>query len=83
MDPVSQAFINIRRTDFLPAETREFASVDAPLGIGHQQTNSQPSTVKAMLKLWPLTPVIGCWMWVLDPGGVPPCWASWWVIRVR
>lgn len=56
MDPIAQAFTRISRTDFLPAEVREFASVDAPLGIGHQQTNSQPSTVKAMLKLLAVQP---------------------------
>lgn len=56
MDPIAQAFTRINRTDFLPVEIREFASVDAPLGIGHQQTNSQPSTVRAMLKLLAVHP---------------------------
>ncbi|MBD2762493.1 protein-L-isoaspartate O-methyltransferase [Kocuria sp. cx-455] len=56
MDPIAQAFTRINRTDFLPVETRRFASEDAPLSIGYQQTNSQPSTVKAMLKLLAVHP---------------------------
>lgn len=56
MDPISQAFTRIKRTDFLPVEARQFAFVDAPLSIGHGQTNSQPSTVRAMLKLLDVQP---------------------------
>lgn len=56
MDPITRALSRINRTDFLPVETRESASVDAPLSIGYQQTNSQPSTVKAMLKLLAVHP---------------------------
>lgn len=56
MDPITQAFTRIKRADFLPVEAHEFASFDAPLNIGYGQTNSQPSTVKAMLKLLDVQP---------------------------
>ena len=56
MDPITQAFTRMKRTDFLPAEAHDVTSVDAPLSIGHGQTNSQPSTVKAMLKLLDVQP---------------------------
>ena len=79
MDPIARAFTQINRTDFLPVAAREFASVDAPLGIGYQQTNYQPSTVKAMLKLL----AVRSGHRVLDPGGAQRCWAPWWVIRAR
>ncbi|SMY12028.1 protein-L-isoaspartate O-methyltransferase family protein [Brevibacterium jeotgali] len=39
------------RTDFLPPEAHRGAADDRPLPIGHGQTNSQPSTVAAMLEL--------------------------------
>ena len=51
MDPITRAFTVIERTHFLPLETHDAASFDAPISIGHEQTNSQPSTVKAMLTL--------------------------------
>jgi protein-L-isoaspartate(D-aspartate) O-methyltransferase len=50
------AFERVRRTDFLPAEQHGFAAEDAPLPIGHGQTNSQPSTVRAMLDLLAVEP---------------------------
>lgn len=56
MNNLEQAFSTIKRTDFLPAGAHGLASVDAPLSIGHEQTNSQPSTVKAMLKLLDVQP---------------------------
>lgn len=39
------------RDPFLPAEQRRFSDLDRPLPIGHGQTNSQPSTVAAMITL--------------------------------
>ena len=39
------------REEFLPGSERRRASYDGPLDIGHGQTNSQPSTVRAMLEL--------------------------------
>lgn len=39
------------RTDFLPSDVHRGAAEDRPLPIGHGQTNSQPSTVAAMLEL--------------------------------
>ena len=51
-DPaVRDAFARVHRVDFLPADQRGFAGQDAALRIGHGQTNSQPSTVRAMLEL--------------------------------
>lgn len=52
------------RVPFLPPAARPYADVDAPLPIGHGQTNSQPSTVAAMLELLEV-PVGGS---VLDVG---------------
>ena len=39
------------REHFLPTGQRHGAHLDRPLPIGHGQTNSQPSTVQAMLEL--------------------------------
>ena len=50
-DTVREAFAATPRTWFLPADVRASAAIDAPLPIGHGQTNSQPSTVAAMLDL--------------------------------
>jgi protein-L-isoaspartate(D-aspartate) O-methyltransferase len=38
------------RSNFLPRGQRRHANRDAPLPIGHGQTNSQPSTVRQMLE---------------------------------
>ena len=51
MDAVTAAFRAVPRVDFLPAGQRRRASYDGPLAIGHEQTNSQPRTVAAMLRL--------------------------------
>lgn len=50
-DRVTQAFRAQHRRDFLPRGVRRRAAEDVPLPIGHGQTNSQPSTVAAMLRL--------------------------------
>ena len=41
----------VPRTRFLPPDQRAHADRDAPLPIGHRQTNSQPTTVRRMLEL--------------------------------
>ena len=41
----------IDRADFLPAGLRRAARADQALQIGHGQTNSQPTTVRDMLRL--------------------------------
>ena len=41
----------VPRADFLPSKMRKLAEIDAPLPIGDDQTNSQPSTVEIMLQL--------------------------------
>lgn len=41
----------VGRARFLPPGQRPLAEADMPLPIGHGQTNSQPSTVAAMLEL--------------------------------
>lgn len=53
---VSEAFETVPRTDFLPARYHSQAGVDAPLPIGHGQTNSQPRTVSDMLTLLDVHP---------------------------
>jgi protein-L-isoaspartate(D-aspartate) O-methyltransferase len=50
MDLVEQAFIKIRRKDFVPDNLRGLAGVNAPLPIGFGQTISQPTTVRMMLE---------------------------------
>jgi protein-L-isoaspartate(D-aspartate) O-methyltransferase len=50
-DPVSEAFVATPRTWFLPRQARARATYDGPIDIGRGQTNSQPRTVDAMLRL--------------------------------
>jgi protein-L-isoaspartate(D-aspartate) O-methyltransferase len=50
-DAVTDALRAVDRRGFLPAERRAYAAHDRPLDIGKGQTNSQPSTVSAMLRL--------------------------------
>ena len=56
MDRVAAAFEAVPRADFLPRGQRRSASYDGPLAIGHGQTNSQPRTVDAMLRLLRVEP---------------------------
>jgi protein-L-isoaspartate(D-aspartate) O-methyltransferase len=56
MDAVSVAMREVRRDGFLRQEDRPRAGYDGPLGIGFQQTNSQPRTVEAMLRLLDVRP---------------------------
>ena len=51
MDAVSEAFRAVPRHGFLPRSERGRASYDGPIAIGDGQTNSQPRTVDAMLRL--------------------------------
>jgi protein-L-isoaspartate(D-aspartate) O-methyltransferase len=51
VDAVSAAFAAIPRESFLPTAQVRRASYDGPLDIGRGQTNSQPRTVEAMLRL--------------------------------
>ncbi len=41
----------VPRRHFLPADQQRYADQDRPLPIGHESTNSQPSTVARMLSL--------------------------------
>jgi protein-L-isoaspartate(D-aspartate) O-methyltransferase len=50
-DSVSEAFVATPRTWFLPRRARARAAYDGPIEIGRGQTNSQPRTVDAMLRL--------------------------------
>jgi protein-L-isoaspartate(D-aspartate) O-methyltransferase len=50
-DSVSEAFDATPRTWFLPRLARRRAGYDGPIEIGCGQTNSQPRTVDAMLRL--------------------------------
>ena len=56
VDPVTAAFDATPRRGFLPRGVRFRASYDGPLGIAAGQTNSQPRTVDAMLRLLDLRP---------------------------
>ncbi|NYI70101.1 protein-L-isoaspartate(D-aspartate) O-methyltransferase [Naumannella cuiyingiana] len=56
-DPVAEAFRRLPRAGFLPSDQRASAAVDAALPIAAGQSNSQPRTVAAMLRL--LAPVPG------------------------
>ena len=51
VDRVAEAFRACPREEFLPRGERRRASYDGPIPIGHGQTNSQPRTVEAMLRL--------------------------------
>ena len=51
VDRVAEAFARTPREEFLPSGQRRSAAYDGPLPIGLGQTNSQPSTVAAMLRL--------------------------------
>lgn len=53
---IRAAMTQVNRTGFLPAGARRHATFDAPLAIGHGQTNSQPYTVAAMLELLDVHP---------------------------
>lgn len=44
-----EAFSKVRRYDFLPDDMKLHNGENSPLPIGHEQTNSQPSTVALML----------------------------------
>ena len=55
-DRVAEAFAAMPREGFLPKAERRSAAYDGPLPIGHGQTNSQPSTVRAMLRLLDVRP---------------------------
>lgn len=48
--PIIEAFEKVDRADFVPDMFKESAYVDAPLGIGENQTISQPTTVAFMLE---------------------------------
>ena len=47
---VAAAFARAPRAAHLPRAQRPYAALDRALPIGHGQTNSQPSTVRAMLE---------------------------------
>ncbi|WP_310964979.1 protein-L-isoaspartate O-methyltransferase family protein [Nocardioides terrisoli] len=64
MDAVDTAFAAVPRSGFLPPADRDRADFDGPVLIGHGQTNSQPRTVAAMLRLLE----VGIGMRVLDVG---------------
>lgn len=49
-EEVKSAFQKIDRKDFVPAESKEKAYIDAPLLIGEGQTISQPSVVAFMVE---------------------------------
>lgn len=56
-DRVEEAFEAVKRANFLPAGVKNMADYDTALSIGYGQTNSQPYTVRLMMK-W-LDPQIG------------------------
>src|SRR3954463_12593523 len=56
MDVVGDAMRTVPRAGFLPDDARARAGFDGPIQIGHGQTNSQPRTVEAMLRLLDVQP---------------------------
>jgi protein-L-isoaspartate(D-aspartate) O-methyltransferase len=56
MDVVGGAMDSVSRRGFLPGKDRLRAGFDGPIQIGHGQTNSQPRTVEAMLRLLDVRP---------------------------
>jgi protein-L-isoaspartate(D-aspartate) O-methyltransferase len=50
MTAIDKAFKEVKRANFLPKSVRLMAGFDSPIGIGHGQTNSQPTTVRMMLE---------------------------------
>jgi len=48
---IIEAFLKIKREDFLPEEIKDFAYLDEALSIGYSQTISQPLVVAFMLEL--------------------------------
>lgn len=56
VDRVAEVFAETPREEFLRPGERRSASYDGPLPIGLGQTNSQPSTVAAMLRLLDVQP---------------------------
>jgi protein-L-isoaspartate(D-aspartate) O-methyltransferase len=53
---VAAAFAAVTRAEFLPRLERRHAARDRPIPIGHEQTNSQPTTVRNMLTLLEVHP---------------------------
>ncbi len=53
---IDQVFNKVPRRAFLPASMQQYSNIDAPISIGFGQTNSQPYTVKLMLKLLDVKP---------------------------
>ena len=81
-DQVAEAMRVVPRGDYLPPGQRDRAGDDAPVQIGHGQTNSQPRTVADMLRLLDPRPGdrvldVGCgsgWTtallsWLVGPSG--------------
>lgn len=64
VDAVEDAIAATPREDFLPRGQRQYADLDRALPIGYGQTNSQPTTVRAMLRALE----VGEGMRVLDVG---------------
>jgi protein-L-isoaspartate(D-aspartate) O-methyltransferase len=48
---IIDAFYNVKRSDFMPEESRDKAQINTPFSIGYGQTISQPLTVAFMLEL--------------------------------
>ena len=56
VDAVAAAFVATPRESFLPPARAGQAAYDGPIDIGQGQTNSQPRTVEAMLRLLEVAP---------------------------
>ena len=55
-DDLDRAFSMVPRSEFLPPDQRKYADLDVPLPIGFAVTNSQPTTVRDMLRLLAVQP---------------------------
>ena len=76
MDAVSAALRAVPRAGFLPRGARVRAGYDGPITIGHGQTNSQPRTVEAMLRLLRCAPGTRSSTSARGPAGPPHCWPT-------
>ncbi|MDO5668629.1 MAG: protein-L-isoaspartate O-methyltransferase [Corynebacterium sp.] len=56
MERIRHVMARVDRAGFLPERARGQAGFDAPIAIGHGQTNSQPWTVAFMLELLDVRP---------------------------
>jgi protein-L-isoaspartate(D-aspartate) O-methyltransferase len=53
---IKEAFLAVKRENFIPEKNKEYAYYDEAISIGYGQTISQPSTIAIMLEMLDLKP---------------------------